>query len=419
MRLGWKNSMRFVFIIFFSVFSFDCFSQSWLDVFNRYRVAQATDWLAPTKIQRNDLRPFVTLSRRQQACSDCRVDTLGDAGRFALAMQGQGARKSSGSIKNQRGETVLSSRDMDFLRAHAWDGAGKVFIGSTLSTPVVKPQSLVMALVSQIGVRGNPLVVGLKNDQLDTLIWGYRLLPISSSDVKEVSVRDGKMFYPVVLRFNIYIYESIDDLNLSPFDFHSGRDSTYTKRTRVGQNTSALTIKAEFTFDKPVVISQNGYKAQGSGRLVDSGRWVDEDLISYLWVASPYGSSASEHPALSPKALNLIEQGNWNAPELTKRLTTLVKLNSSYQAFPWLSSLDLKSMPELRDGAKKLMAKKMEHAFYRQKIPVKVWEDSIYIPEKNEDSMSVRITFYGNYEQVKVLQILDDMGFRVNFSESY
>ena len=399
--------------------SFDCFSQSWLDVFNRYRVAQAADWLAPTKIPRNDLRPFVTLARRQQACSDCRVDSLGDAGRFALAMQGQGTRKSSSDIKDQRGQTVLTSRDMDFLRAHAWDGAGKVFIGSTITSTSVQPQSLVMGLVSQIGVRGNPLVVGFKEEENDTLIWGYRLLPISPSDIKEVSVRDGKMYYPVILRFNIYIYEAVDDLSKSPFDFNDGRDSTYSQRTRVGQNTSAMTVKAEFTFDQPVNVAQNGYQAQGNGRLVDTGRWLDENLIRHLWVATPYGSSASEHPALSPKALSLIEDGKWNSPDLTKRLTTMVKLNQSYQAFPWLASLNLKSSPDLKDGSKKLMAKKIEHAFYRMKVPVKVWEDSIFIPEKNEEPMEVRITFYGNYEQSKIIKVFEQMGFEVNFKESY
>jgi len=411
--------LKYSITILLVVFSFSSKAQSWLDVFNRYRVAQAADWLAPTKIPRSDLRPFVTLARRQQACSDCRVDTLGDAGRFALAMQGQGTRKSIEGIKNNKGETLLTARDTDFLRAHAWDGAGKVFIGSTLTSPIVQPQSLVMALVSQIGVRGHPLVVGFKGDESDTLIWGYRLLPISPSDVKDASVRDGVMYYPVVLRFNIYIYEPVDDPSFSLYDFNAGRDNTYAQKTRVGQNTSAITIKAEFTFDQPVHVSQNGYQAQGNGRLVDSGRWVDDNKIDHLWVASPYGSTSSEHPALSPKALNLIEEGKWNSPDLTKRLTTMVKLKNSHIVFPWLDSIDFKNYPESKDGIKKLISKKIEHAFYRKKIPIKVWSESIYIPDNNEDPMILRMTFYGNYDQAKVITLLEAMNFKIHFNEAY
>ncbi len=406
-------------VIFFLVFSFASKAQSWLDVFNRYRVAQAADWLAPTKIPRNDLRPFVTLARRQQACSDCRVDSLGDAGRFALAMQGQGTRKSVDGIKNNKGETLLTARDMDFLRAHAWDGAGKVFIGSTSSSPFVQPQSLVMALVSQIGVRGHPLVVGFKGDESDTLIWGYRLLPISPSDVKEASVRDGIMYYPVVLRFNIYVYEPIDDPSYSVYDFNAGRDSTYAQKTRVGQNTSAITIKAEFTFDQPVLVTQNGYQAQGNGRLVDPGRWIDENKIDHLWVATPYGSTSSEHPALSPKALNLIEEGKWNSPDLTKRLTTMVKLKNSHTVFPWIDTIDFKNLKNSNTGLKRLILKKIEHAFYRNKMSIKVWSESIYIPENDTEPMILRMTFYGNYDQSKVISVLEAMNFKIHFNEAY
>lgn len=395
-------------------------AQSWLDVFNRYRVAQAADWLAPIKIPRSDLRPFVTLARREQACSDCRVETLGDAGRFALAMQGQGTRKDITPLLNPKGETLLTARDMEFLRAHAWDGAGKVFVGATLNTPTVSPQSLVMALVSQIGVRSHPIAIGLSGEEDDRLLWGYRLLPLAASDIQEAVVREGRMFYPVLLRFTIFFHEPIDDASLAPYDFQEGRDTSFQTRTRVGRNTSALTLKAEFTFDQPVNISQNGYHAEGLGRLVDSGRWIGAKAIEHLWVATPYGSSASEHPALSPRALSFIEEGRWNAPELTKRLTTFVTLKGAYTAFPWLNAIDHKSFKsDEKDGLKQLIAKKIEHAFYRKKIPVKLWSESIFLPTQPQDPISLRMTFYGHYDQAKVLKIFERMGLQVDFSDSY
>ena len=211
----------------------------------------------------------------------------------------------------------------------------------------------------------------------------------------------------------------MDDPRFSLYDFNAGRDNTYAQKTRVGQNTSAITIKAEFTFDQPVHVSQNGYQAQGNGRLVDSGRWVDDNKIDHLWVASPYGSTSSEHPALSPKALNLIEEGKWNSPDLTKRLTTMVKLKNSHIVFPWLDSIDFKNYPESKDGIKKLISKKIEHAFYRKKIPIKVWSESIYIPDNNEDPMILRMTFYGNYDQAKVITLLEAMNFKIHFNEAY
>ena len=394
-------------------------AQSWLDVFNRYRVAQAADWLAPIKIPRSDLRPFVTLARRSQACSDCRVETLGDTGRFALAMQGQGTRKDIEAIRAPKGETLLTARDMEFLRAHAWDGAGKVFIGSTIHTPSVSPQSLVMALVSQVGVRGHPIAIGLGDgEDDDRLLWGYRLLPISASDVLEPVVKDGRLVYPIVLRFNLYFHEPVDDLSLAAYDFQSGKDLSFPAKTRVGKNTSALTLKAEFTFDQPVVISQNGYQAQGNGRLLDAGRWLDNSPIKHLWVATPYGSTASEHPALSPKALNLIQDGRWNSPDLTKRLTTFVSLKNVYDAYPWLEGIELKSFKDDLEGMQMLIAKKIENAFYRRKIAVKLWSESIYIPQSNSELMSLRITFYGNYDQTKVIKVFETLGMKVDFTDS-
>ncbi len=393
-------------------------AQSWLDVFNRYRVAQAADWLAPIKIPRSDLRPFVTLARRSQACSDCRVETLGDTGRFALAMQGQGTRKDIEAVRTPKGETLLTARDMEFLRAHAWDGAGKVFIGSTTHTPSVSPQSLVMGLVSQIGVRGHPIAIGFGNEDEDRLLWGYRLLPISASDVLEPIVRDGRLVYPVILKFNLYFHEPVEDVSLSPYDFQSGKDISFPSKIRLGKSTSGLTLKAEFTFDQPVVISQNGYQAQGNGRLLDAGKWLEQSPIKHLWVATPYGSSASEHPALSPKALNLIQDGRWNAPELTKRLTTFVSLKNVYEAFPWLEGVNLESFKDDQDGIRILIAKKIENAFYRNKIPVKLWSESIYIPRTNQELMSLRITFYGNYDQSKVLRIFERLGMKVDMSDA-
>lgn len=394
-------------------------AQSWLDVFNRYRVAQASDWITPNKILRNDLRPFVTLSRRNQACQDCRIDELSDAGRFALAMQGQGSRKDSSVIRSPKGETLLTARDMEFLRMHAWDGAGKVFIGATTHSKIITPQSLVMGMVTQIGVRARALAVGFSDQPDDSLVWGYRLLPLAEGDIGEAYARDGNMVYPIVLRFNIYLHEVVEDASLAPFDFQSGRDQLYNKRTRVGRHTSAITLKAEFLFDQAVQITQNGFRAEGHGRLVDQGRWLDDNKIEYLWIANTYGSTASEHPALTPKALKLIEAGNWNAPELTKRLTTLVQLKRAHDVFAFLEKFDLKNDDEILSGTQQLIAKKIEHHFYRSKIAVKVWPDSVQIPTSLADTMSLRMTFYSNYDQSKVIKNFEEMGFIVDFSDSF
>lgn len=394
-------------------------AQSWLDVFNRYRVAQASDWVTPNKILRNDLRPFVTLSRRNQPCQDCRIDELSDAGRFALAMQGQGSRKDSSVIRSPKGETLLTARDMEFLRMHAWDGAGKVFIGATTHSKVITPQSLVMGMVTQIGVRARALAVGFSDQLDDSLVWGYRLLPLAEGDIGEAYARDGNMVYPVVLRFNIYVHEVVEDASLPVFDFQSGRDQVYNKRTRVGRNTSALTLKAEFLFDQAVQITQNGFRAEGHGRLVDQGRWLDDHKIEYLWIANTYGSTASEHPALTPKALKLIEAGNWNAPELTKRLTTLVQLKRAHDVFAFLEKFDMKDDGEILSGTQQLIAKKIEHHFYRSKMAVKVWPESVQIPTSLADTMSLRMTFYSNYDQSKVIKNFEEMGFFVDFSDSF
>lgn len=406
-------------LIIFNVTMSTAHAQSWLDVFNRYRVAQASDWVTPNKILRNDLRPFVTLSRRNQPCQDCRIDELSDAGRFALAMQGQGSRKDSPVIRSPKGETLLTARDMEFLRIHAWDGAGKVFIGATTYSKVITPQSLVMGMVTQIGVRARALAIGFSDQAEDSLVWGYRLLPLAEGDIGEAYAREGHMVYPVVLRFNIYLHEVVEDASLAPFDFQSGRDQVYNKRTRVGRNTTALTLKAEFLFDQAVQITQNGFSAQGHGRLVDQGRWLDDHKIEYLWVANTYGSTASEHPALTPKALRLIEAGNWNAPELTKRLTTLVQLERAQDAFPFLETLDMKGDAEILNGTRQLIAKKIEHHFYRAKIAVKVWPDSIHFSRSTADYMSLRMTFYSNYDQAKIIKSFEDMGFLIDFSDSF
>lgn len=403
-------------LIFFSNISF---AQSWLDVFNRYRVAQASDWLTPVKIPRNDLRPFVTLARRNQQCSDCIVENLGDSGRFALAMQGQGSRKDSTAVRNEKGETLLTSRDMDFLRTHAWDGAGKVFIGGTVSTPRVSPQSLVMALVTQIGVRGRPIAIGFVAEEEDLLLWSYRLLPLAESDIKEAVVRDGRLVYPVTLRFNIYFHEAIEDASLPAFDFQSSRDQIYSKRTRVGRFTSALTFKSEFTFDQPVQIVQNGFRAEGLGRLLDPGRWIEGPEIDHLWVGHAYGSSASEHPALTPKALLLIENGTWSAPELTKRLTSSATFKRAYDAFPWMRAINYKDYQGDLEAQRLIIAKRIEHAFHRRRMAVKVWSKSIVMPKSEQDLLKLDITFYGNYDQSKILKVFENMRLQVDFSDSY
>lgn len=395
------------------------FAQSWLDVFNRYRVAQASDWLVPVEIPRNDLRPFVTLARRNQQCSDCLVEKLGSSGRFSLAMQGQGSRKDSTSIFNEKGETLLTARDMDFLRAHAWGGAGKVFIGGTISTPRVSPQSLIMALVTQVGVRGRPLAIGFTQESEDLLLWAYRLLPLAESDIKKVLVRDGELVYPVTLHFNIYFHEAVEDASLPPFDFQTSRDQIYSKRTRVGRFTSALTFKSEFMFDQPVQITQNGFRAEGLGRLLDPGRWLEGPEIDHLWVAHSYGSSASEHPALTPKALQLIENGMWTAPELTKRLTSSATFKRAFDAFPWMRAIDYKDYQGDLAAQRLLIAKRVEHAFHRRRMAVKVWTDSIAMPVDEQGLLKMNITFYGNYDQAKILKVFENLRLQVDFSDSY
>lgn len=408
--------LKYIFSIITIFICTSSYAQSWLDVFNRYRVAQASDWLTPTKIVRTDLRPFVTLARRNQPCLDCRMENLGDSGRFALAMQGQGSRKSAGNVRSKDGETLLTNRDMEFLRMHAWDGSGKIFIGATLYSPQVSPQSLLMAMVTQLGVRGRPLAIGLNDTHEDLLLWAYRLLPLVENDISAPVVRDGKLVYPVQLRFNVYFHESIEDPSLEPFDFLGSRDQSYPKRTRVGRYTSAQTLKAQFVFDQPVSLAQNGYRAEGNGRLLDTGSWSDGASVTHLWVATSYGASASEHPALTPKALNLIEAGNWNAPELTKRLTTDVTLNGAFDAYPWLASVSDEKHKELANEFKDLMAKKIDHAFYRAKIAAKVWPLSINVPKNSNEKLSLRITFYGNYDQLKTIKVFESMGLVVDFS---
>ena len=97
----------------------------------------------------------------------------------------------------------------------------------------------------------------------------------------------------------------------------------------------------------------------------------------------------------------------------------MVKLKNSHIVFPWLDSIDFKNYPESKDGIKKLISKKIEHAFYRKKIPIKVWSESIYIPDNNEDPMILRMTFYGNYDQAKVITLLEAMNFKIHFNEAY
>src|SRR5690606_13248654 len=199
----------------------------------------------------------------------------------------------------------------------------------------------------------------------------------------------------------------------------SSRDQIYSKRTRVGRFTSALTFKSEFTFDQPVQITQNGFKAEGLGRLLDPGRWIEGPEIDHLWVGHAYGSSASEHPALTPKALLLIENGSWTAPELTKRLTSSATFKRAYDAFPWMRAVNYKDYQGDLDAQRKFIAKRIEHAFHRRKMAVKVWSDTVELPKNESYLLKLKMTFYGNYDQAKILKVFDHLRLQVDFSDEY
>lgn len=409
--------MKLLLLVVSIIFSFSLQAQSWLDVFNRYRVAGASDLRIPQNITRFDLRPYVTLSRHNQSCSDCRIEVLTDSGHLAVSMQGRDATKDETPMRDANGNTLLSARDMEFLRVHSWDGAGKIFIGGTIDSPEVSPQSLIMAMVTQIAVRGRAMAIGLSGSETGQLILGYRLLPIVENDIKPAIVYNGKMVYPVILRFNLYLHEAQLDQTLAPFDFQNTFDRSYSAKTRIAREASVVTFQTEFLFDQPLTVEQNGYRAVGSGRLLNTGRWVNETMpIKYLWVSSPYGSSAPEHPALSPVALKLIEEKRWNAPELTKRLTTMVSLNFAHDAIPWLDLTDLKDN-RARLGLRRLLAKKIEHAFHRESISVKVWDEGMLVPRNPREQLRLRMTFYSNYDQSKVMNVFSSLGLEVDFNE--
>ncbi len=411
--------VRLIFLIFFSLSAFCVHAQSWLEVFNRYRVAGATDIRIPQDITRFDLRPYVTLSRHNQACSDCRIEVLTDSGLLAIAMQGRDALKDESPVRNQNGETLLSERDMEFLRTHSWDGAGKIFIGGTIDSPEVSPQSLVMSMVTQVAVRGRSMAIGLNGEEQGKLLLGYRLLPLIESDIKPAIIYNGELVYPVILRFNLYLYEPKVDLALPTFDFQQTLDQNYPAQTRIARNASAVTLQAEFLFDAPVTSLQNGFRAEGEGRLLNTGRWIHEkNPLKYLWVSSTYGASAPEHPALSPKALKLIEERRWNSPELTKRLTTMVSLQRAHDAIAWL---ELTKLQDQRGtlGMRRLVAKKIEHAFHRQGIAVKVWDEGMLLPKRAQDLLKLRMTFYSNYDQTKVIRVFNSIGLQVDLSDEF